>query len=356
MAKDNVYIWYSGATDITGKALQQKLDITGGTKKPTNKDIIIGWGTKTKKHITLPNTVTVLNHPNNIKNNRNKHTTLSKLKNEKIKVADFCLASEVLKALNNTDNSIILPLVGRKKYHQGGKGFWLCLTIGMVKNAISEGCQYFQNYIDINTEYRLHIFKDKLLYAVKKIKRTNMENAFIEQHAEKIKDAATKNNMTLNDDTMNYVLAKLAKENPTPDMIIRSNTRGWKFSHIKKIKAVLKEEAIKALKAAHLDFGAVDCCIDSDEKAWIIEINSGPGLKGTPFDTYLDMFKTSINEILNPTKTVVPKAKTIKTKVKTTKSKTMKAKADLFADMIEQADENEAQVLKGLMNKILVED
>jgi len=51
MNKNNVYIYYSGATDVTGKKLAGGLGIKGQNKKPTgaNVQMVIGWVQKQKK-------------------------------------------------------------------------------------------------------------------------------------------------------------------------------------------------------------------------------------------------------------------------------------------------------------------
>ena len=258
---NNVYIYFSGATDITGKKLKEALDIDGGSTQPKNKKLVIGWGTKTKKKVNLGN-AGILNHPDNIKDNRNKFTTLDKLKAGNVNVAPFVKAGEVLAAIDN--NSISLPLVGRRNYHQGGKGFWMCLTKNHVTNALNEGSQYFQEYIDIKDEYRIHMFSNEAIYAQKKVKRDNMTEAFVEQNKEKIEALAAKNGKDLDAKTMDYVLDKLGKKQENPDIIIRSNTRGWKFNHIKTPDKNMVEECSKALAIIGLEFGAIDCCTDQD--------------------------------------------------------------------------------------------
>jgi glutathione synthase/RimK-type ligase-like ATP-grasp enzyme len=360
MAKKDVYIYYSGATDVTGKKLQEALDITGGTTKPkTAKKLIIGWGAKTKDSVNLGKT-TVLNHPDKIRDNRNKFKTLQALRNANVKVADFVKSSDVITAIGN-NNSINLPLIGRTNFHQGGKGFWLCLTKHQINDAIHKGAQYFQNYLSIKDEFRLHIFEDELLYAVKKVQRSNIAEAFKEQHGDKIRTSAQKGNKELDNGTVDYVLEKLAgRLQPDPDMIVRSNMRGWKFSHVKTIDNALKEEAIKSLKAIGLTFGAVDCCIDEDGNPWIIEINSGPGLDGTPFKAYVDMFTAKIDEILNPALATKSKAKKVAIKAtvkddssdKSSAKARLKAKTDFMTELVENANEAEATVLEGLFSKM----
>lgn len=357
MAKNEVYIYYSGATDITGINLQKELDIVGGNTKPaTKKKLIIGWGAKTKKDTTFGAGIKVLNHPNAIRNNRNKFTSLTAMKAAKVNVADFADAKGLEAAWTGKN----LPVVGRTNFHQGGKGFWLCLTAQQVRTAIDEGAQYFQKYIDIQDEFRLHVFNGELLYAQKKVRRDNMEEAFIEQHTEKVASIAKKNNVDLDKNTMDYVLGRLAKGNPNADMIVRSNTRGWKFAQIKNanINKNLLVEAVKALNATKLDFGAVDCCIDADGKAWIIEINSGPGLQGTPFKAYVDAFTKVIAETLSPkkvdTKGVVKKAIAAAPVAdnKGGKKGKMREKLSLMNDMLDVAEEDDVGVLERLWSKM----
>ncbi|MEA3471200.1 MAG: hypothetical protein U9R24_05760, partial [Thermodesulfobacteriota bacterium] len=357
MPKNNVYIHYSGATDITGKKLQAALDITGGAKKPTAaKKFVIGWGCKTKDAVQFPADVTVLNHPNAIRNNRNKFKTLEALRGHNINVANYVKAERVIAELERGDNNVVLPLVGRTNFHQGGKGFWLCITQVQVQRAIREGAQYFQNYMDIKDEYRLHVFQGKVICAQKKVRRNNMEEAYVAQHKEKVQAIAAKNEVALDDDTVDYVLGRLAKGSPFADMIVRSNTRGWKFSqqNIGNLNAGLKRLAADAIEAVDLQFGAVDCCTLENGDFAIIEINSGPGLQATSFDAYVKEMKAWIDKerapapkaaeaveaaVAKPAKAAGKKAPAGGAKAK------LKARIAMVEDMLDVADDKEADVL-----------
>lgn len=363
MLKKDVYLWFSGATDITGKKLMEELGIDGGREKPkTSKKMVIGWGAKTKDDIAFTN-MEVLNHPNKIRANRNKFTTLQTLGATKNTVAPFVKATDVIQAIDDNKSPICLPLVGRTNYHQGGKGFWLCLTKSQVKSAIDEGAQYFQNYIDIVDEYRIHVFDGKTICAQKKVKRTDVEEAYVTQHAEKIGNIADKNKKKLDKATLDYALGRLAKEHSNVDMIVRSNRRGWKFSHVKKFDTGMEKLAINALKAVGLNFGAVDCCIDEAGRPWIIEINSGPGLDGTTFKAYADEFKRVIRDLekpapaIKPVKTAAPRA-TMTDFAKTGKIRSNSAKDRLdgirnLLSVVENADEAEAAMIENLLKKEL---
>lgn len=364
MTKKDCFIWYSGATDVTGQKLADELGIEGGKSKPKGKKLVIGWGVKTKDNVTFTTGTVALNHPNGIKANRNKSATLQTLGTKM--VANFVDVNNVLTSIDDRRSNINLPLVGRTNYHQGGKGFWICLTKSHVKNAITEGAQYFQNYIDIKDEYRLHIFGDKVIYAQKKVKRSDVEEAYKTQHAEKIANIASKNDKELDKDTLDYTLGRLAKEYSSVDMIVRSNRKGWKFSHVKNVDKGMEKQVIDAIRTVKLDFGAVDCCSDTDGKPWIIEINSGPGLDGTTFKAYIDAFETKLKEIMAPPKpkyTVAEKKvgetmapmRELKSKAQS-KLQSGSAKARLsgmkeLPDLIGDADESEATAVENLIKK-----
>jgi len=319
---DNDYIWYSGPTDDTGQRLAKELKVEHGRNKPTlkNTSVCICWGCKTKESINMGKVIT-LNHPDKIRLNRNKFETLKRLKNHKVNVADFVDAGSVLKALKDKKSPVSLPLVGRRKFHQGGKGFWMCITETQIKTAIEHGAQYFQNYMDIIDEYRLHIFDGKLINAQKKVERKNMADAYKEQHTTRIQNIANKNDVKLDKNTMDYVLGNLGKREEHPDLIIRSNSRGYKFSQLDigklaKSNEPLVDIAIKAVEAIGLNFGAVDCCTLADGGVAIIEVNTGPGLQGTPFKAYVQSFKDIIKKLKNPPKKTEKKVETKKAGVK----------------------------------------
>ncbi|MCK4454390.1 hypothetical protein KAU51_03605 [Candidatus Parcubacteria bacterium] len=351
--KKDVYIWYSGATDVTGMKLAEALGIKHGKKVPSllKHDLIIGWGTKTSEEVSLGKLQT-LNHPNQILANRNKIEALKLMDKANVNIANFVEASKVATTIKANPNGVNtgkhedvkLPLIGRTKYHQGGKGFWMCPTMTHVKSAIDEGAQYFQNMIEIKDEYRLHVFNGDVIYAVKKSKRSKEEyqKACVRHELDNQKNLAKKNNNPFDESTAKLILERMAKKKVAngADMIIRSNRLGWKFSHIKTVNDNLKNEAVKALKALKLDFGAVDCCIDVNGKPYIIEVNTGPGLEETPFNAYVTAFKKiftgeQIHEKL----------------FKSTKEELL-AKTTLITEIVQNSDESEVKALKSVFKKM----
>lgn len=366
MNKTDVYLWYSPATDITGKNLQEALGISGGrTKPPAGKKLVIGWGTKNKEDTSLPKTVKVLNHPNQIRLNRNKLEASGKLAaalnvNGARKVARMALADQVKQALAN--GAITMPLIGRTKYHQGGKGFWECPTTAQLDNALKDGAQYFQEMIAVQDEYRLHVFGDKIIHAVKKVKRTDeeFETAWVDDELNRQKDLWAKNNTgEFNEDQAKTMLKRQAKSACAggANMVLRSNKLGWKFKIVTKWPDALSDLAIAAVKALGMDFGAVDCCTDIDGNPYVFEVNSGPGLEGTSFDKYVDAF----NEVITGKTSKVPEAPTEKPAAKTDKAaSSIEVKKQMLTEqlqrltaMVQEANGDEVDLVQKLGARII---
>jgi len=62
---------------------------------------------------------------------------------------------------------------------------------------------------------------------------------------------------------------------------IKSHTNGWTFARNVEIRPSVQEEAIKAVRALGLDFGAVDIIINPLDKnrPYVLEVNTSPGLE-----------------------------------------------------------------------------
>jgi glutathione synthase/RimK-type ligase-like ATP-grasp enzyme len=357
----NVYIYYSGATDKTGKLLAEALEIEGGRKSPgTRKKIVIGWGAKTKSGVNLGN-ATVINHPDRIRDNRNKFRALGIMKKAGVRVGDFASAENIISALDG--NRVTLPLIARTNYHQGGRNFITCLTRTHVSQAINvlnsnigkKG--YFQNYIDVESEFRLHVMDGKVIYAQRKVPRSNMKEAYVDDQMDKIKRMAEKKGKKVDENTLKFALGYQGNKIAGPDLIVKSNTRGYKFSNVKlaNVNKALADEAIKAVESLGLQFGAVDCVLDADGAAWVIEVNTGPGLEGTAFKNYVNTLADMINNILKPPKVTGKKSVDPSKVTKAANgSSTKSAKPDaeklrMLADMLDHT-ENESEA--ALVNEV----
>jgi hypothetical protein len=373
MNKKDIYIYYSGATDITGQKLVETLGVNGGKTAPkSGTKMVIGWGAKTKDKTNFVKSVTeVLNHPDAIRDNRNKLKS-SQIMLEKIgdkHVAKIVEAKDVL--ANLSSKSISLPLIGRTKYHQGGKGFWSCPTIVQVNEAINSGANYFQEIVPVRDEYRLHVFCGEVIHAVKKVKRTDaeFEKAFIEDELARQKSLSSKNGDAFDEDTAIRFLKRQAKSATAggANMLLRSNRLGWKFSIVKKYDDGLSKVAIDAVEAIGLNFGAVDCCTDINGNHVVFEVNSGPGLEATTFEKYIEAFKGyfEILELKTVSKTATAQKngglikkteeenKTVDKDKKVSEKEFMKMQISRFQDILEETSDENIEIVKRLGNKLI---
>lgn len=83
---------------------------------------------------------------------------------------------------------------------------------------------------------------------------------------------------------------KLKEHGGGEDKYIRSHDRGWcfAFKHLDKepCPELVKEVAIKAIKAVGLDFGAVDIGWNKNGKVCVFEINTAPGIENSTTVAY----------------------------------------------------------------------
>lgn len=87
------------------------------------------------------------------------------------------------------------------------------------------------------------------------------------------------------------------------DEQIRSHANGWVFAREGILDnpeiPVIKEQAILAVKALGLDFGAVDIIYSKKKNTcWVLEVNCAPGLEGTTVASYGDAIRRYIGEMV----------------------------------------------------------
>jgi hypothetical protein len=340
---EKVYIYYSGATDVTGPKLAELLNVGSGKDFPKDKDLVVGWGCKLKKDYKFPSVKKFLNHPNKIRINRNKYDALTLMRKKNVPVADFVTINQANTLIEKNG----YPMIGRRNFHQGGKHFWLIMNKADLDAAKADGCQYVQSYINIKDEYRAHVAFGNVIYVARKVTQNDPSKAWKKQRIEKIEQKFDIKFDELPEDQKKLLgdaIDLLSKEHTAPDRIIRSNKRGWKFKGVAptNVPKAVKESATAALKSIELDFGAVDLVLDLDGNPFILEVNSAPGLEGTALEKWTKALKDKIEVETKPKEK--PKAKPKAAVVETTEEVPVGAKV---AETVESFDK------EGMKNEIL---
>jgi len=121
----------------------------------------------------------------------------------------------------------------------------------------------YVEYIPKKEEYRVHIFKGEVLHCQRK--------------ARKLEHPADKVNWQIRNHANGFIF-EIKEPEDVPEMCI--------------------EQALLAVQAVGLDFGAVDVIWnEKQQKAYVLEINTAPGLEGSTLDKYVEAFiKETENE------------------------------------------------------------
>jgi hypothetical protein len=224
---------------------------------------------------------------------------LSHLSNfNSINIPVFVPANQVRDALRT--GRLRFPIVGRSLQHQAGSGYWLCLSNRVVEWALRSGASYFQQWEDIDKEYRVHVFRNQALGCYKKVLRENPVDDLGRTIAREIIDDVP----NLNEEQIMKVVKKTARHMTNPDFNIRSLHRGWRFSAVDPPPTAVVNMAIAAVRESGLDFGAVDMMRLDDSTVKFIELNTGPGMDvgSRIFNNYVSSFQRVIN---NPTPQII---------------------------------------------------
>ena len=227
-------------TKIGKQTIRKKLPYN----QPLITDVIINWGCSNIQFNTNHNKI--LNKPECVKVASNKLDTFVLLSREKILVPKF--STDKVQAQKWIDKGFRV-LCRHLLTSHSGKG----IEILNKETATIPDAPLYVKYIKKVHEFRVHIFNGVVIDYVEKKKRIGTTNT---------------NNL------------------------IRSHDNDWVFCRTDiLVRDDIKELAIKSVKALGLDFGAVDCIIDSKDRPMILEVNTAPGLEGTTLAKYTQAIK-----------------------------------------------------------------
>ena len=237
----------------SAKVLSQSLNVlrVRDSYVPRRNEIIINWGNSS-----------VINHYPITNLDLNKHSAIAiacdKLKTfTKLYDHDFEHMPEWSSSINDAKDWIN---EGNKIYCRtrltghSGSGIVIASNFSELVNAPLYTVQTKHKY-----EFRAHVFKGKLIDIQQKKKRSGVEaNSEIRNHSN------------------GYIYAR-------SDIIVPD---------------IVAEASVKAVELLGLDFGAVDIGYrERDNKAFVFEVNTAPGLVGSTLVNYTNVFTNYLNSI-----------------------------------------------------------
>ena len=253
-----IYAYNQGSQ--SAKELSQALGVrrirhNGSTYKGSASKVVINWGSS-----SLPEEVMkskVINNPDAVAKASNKLTFFETVK-DKVNIPPFTTDKEEAKQWLD-DGKIVV--VREKLQGHSAEGLVLIEDEGKWNGYNHSRAKLYVKYIPKRDEYRVHVVNDEVVDVRRKALSSEANGSFanwkVRNHANGFIYA--KNNVDAPEDVHNQSLAAIA--------------------------------------GSGLDFGAVDVIWNEYlKRAFVLEINTAPGLEGSTIDSYADKFQDILNE------------------------------------------------------------
>lgn len=260
ISKVHLYSYRPGSKSAQSlcKALGiRRIKQIGSRYKGKPNRLIINWGSSNLPEQTKGSQV--LNNPEYISLASNKLSFFQKMKEwneeneDKVRILPFYLSKE--------------EVVASKEYEEGKAFFARTVLEGHSGKGIVEfdkdskeipEAKLYTRYIPKDQEYRVHVMGEEAFYVQRKARKLDVP-----------------------DEQVNWR--------------VRNHANGFIFQKDDfVIPEGVKEEAIKAVEAVGLDFGAVDILTTKKGKVYVLEVNTAPGLEGTTLEKYVEQFQKVI--------------------------------------------------------------
>ena len=260
MTNKNVYLYRSNAGSQGAKLLARSLGITmiqtkDSKVKFTGNKTLINWGSSNIPY-DVTEVGTILNKPEAVGNATNKQTFFELCRER----ADISIPEFTTRKVEAEDwlRDNHLLFARTKLQGSGGEGIVEVPSVGSLV-CLPEGTLLVK-YVKKKSEFRVHIADGVVIDTQEKRKRTNVP---LEQ--------------------MNWR--------------IRSADNGFVFCRQElRTPKGLHDEALKAFAVTGLDFGAVDVIYNEKQnKSYVLEVNTAPGLEGTTLLNYQNYFQKKLN-------------------------------------------------------------
>ena len=217
---------------------------TGRYRKRVN-DFIINWGNTLTPSWGKPS----LNQPEAVSLAVNKVTALNTMKEAGVRTVEHTSDSDIVQQWLDEGHSVYARTLTRASE---GRGIHV-LTGGM---QIPDARLYTKGIKD-GTEYRLHVFDGVVIDYTKKVPIDPLS---------------------------------------TPNSDVKSHGNGWTFARNVERRPSLETEAVKAVRALGLDFGAVDIITFGKTGVRVLEVNSACGLVdgGRTYQNYVNAIRNYV--------------------------------------------------------------
>ena len=239
MLKIRPYKLGSQSAKLIAQSLRVKRLRENSRYVPPRWATVLNWGSsKPMSHANI------INRPEAVKRATNKLTALTTMKAAGVSVPDFTSDKAIAAEWQEDGYRVVArTLLGS----HSGNGIVICQPDDPLVNA-----PLYTKYTKKDKEYRVHVFKGKVIDMCEKRRRSGSE---------------------------------------VSNSLVRTLNNGWVYCRSNvMLSDAAKQLAIKAVESLGLDFGAVDL-IAKDERYYVLEVNTAPGLQGSTLQAYVNILR-----------------------------------------------------------------
>ena len=237
-----------GAKALAAALGVKRIKPEGSKFKGNENKIVINWGAS-----ALPEEVekcVVINGPEAVKRASNKLTFFTNAEG-KVQIPDFTTDKAVARSWSEDGKTV----VARTKLNgHSGDGIYILEDLTAFDKLNHNPFKIYVKYIPKKEEYRVHVVNGKVIDIRRKAVRADFEGK--------------------------------------PDWKVRNHQNGFIFAKDGFVAPdEVMEQSVLATAAIGLDFGAVDVIWNNFyNKAYVLEINTAPGIEGSSVDNYKAAF------------------------------------------------------------------
>ena len=238
----------SASAKVLSKALSaRRIKHNSTTFIGTARKKVINWGA-----CNVPDEVMkcqVWNHPHSVEVCADKLLFMKLMMKHDVRTPDWTENINHARELAEDTNIVCRTLLRANS----GRGIVVASEPAQVVQA-----PLYTMYVKSHSEWRVHIFKGEVFDVQRKVKAPDVE---------------------------------------PKDWKIRNHDNGFIFQrHDIDAPEAVEGVAFKAFQVSGLDFGAVDVLYkEKKNKAYVLEINTAPGLEGTTLENYIQQFKINLS-------------------------------------------------------------
>jgi len=246
-----IYPYKKGSKSVRSLKVSLPAKVKRTSRKVNRSKLVINFGSSNSFNFQVGSQARVLNKPEAIRLAVNKLSSFQRLHSQGVSVPEFTTDINIAKSWIEGRYKVVIR---NKLTGHSGEGAVVVDNVDQLTQA-----PLYTKFIRNNTEYRVHVMNGECIDFIQKKRRSGFEGGNSE---------------------------------------IKSHSNGWVFCRNGvTIDEDVKREAIKAVAALGLDFGAVDVVTQvkrGEKKVYVLEVNTAPAMEGTTLTKYTEGFKSYV--------------------------------------------------------------